>query len=161
MATPTQNQIDIKAIQTAICGGVVEGNKPLIEALLRDATKRHDVRNSFQAQTDKIYEIDGELKLVKGMLNTLMGSGDGNGGIVNRIDRDMGTLTEDVSALKSQVSEINRKMDKVIAGNEKSSSFMDGWKGVAMALGIIATCITAIGGMIGAMVFLFSHGLKP
>lgn len=147
--------IDFAALQRSITQGVIDGNKPIIDALLADGGKRHDLRQALQQNTDKVWEMDGELKLIKGWLITLMGNGDGNGGMVNRIDRDMTTLSDDVAGLKAQVAEVNKKLDSILPALSAQKSFTDGWKGVSIALGIIATCLSIIGGIGAGIIWLF------
>lgn len=162
-----QVALDLNALSAAICKGVVEGNVALVSELSKQAEKRHDLRDAVQANADKVWEIDGELKLLKGVMVTLVGSGDGSSGMVPRLEKDLKSLGDDMSSVKSDmrevqghVSGIRDDVKTILESQSTQRSFVDGWKGVAVALGIVGTCFTIIGGIITGLVWLFQHGAK-
>lgn len=169
------DRIDLKGLTAAVCAGVVEGNKPLVAALIDVRDKKHDLRERVQDNADKAWEIDGELKLVKGVMVTLVGNGDGSTGMVPRLERDMGSMgnqisevRNDMAALKAQVQnlsgtlgQINENIKALSAGQAQQKSWTDGWKGVGVAIGIISACLSVVAVMVSAIVWLFTHGIKP
>jgi hypothetical protein len=159
--------IATNALSAAICKGVTEGNASLVQAILGQSDKRHDLRNAVQQNADKVWEVDGELKLLKGIMVTLVGSGDGSTGMVPRLEVDMKKLGGDMASLKVEISEvrsdvgvINRNIESIMNAQSIQKSWTDGWKGVGVAIGSIAACITVIGGVIGVVVWLFTHGVR-
>jgi hypothetical protein len=161
------NTIDLPGLSTAICKGIVEGNSAMAAALIAEANRRHALRDMVQTNTDKVWEIDGELKLLKGVMVTLVGSGDGSTGMVPRLERDMRSLGEDVAGIKTDMREvqgdvagIRQDITKILNSQAGQQGWMDGWKGVGVALGIIGTCVTVVGGIITALIWLYAHGIR-
>jgi outer membrane murein-binding lipoprotein Lpp len=159
------NALDLKALSAAICDGVTKGNESLIAALVTVSGNSHALRNQVQANVDKVWEIDGELKLLKGVTVMLVGSGDGSTGMVPRMEKELGEVKSDVSDLKSDVREVRGDVSTIMGdikaireSQATQKSFMDGWKGVAVALGIVGACMTIIGTLIAGAVWLFQHG---
>jgi hypothetical protein len=135
---------------------VVEGNKELAAAFLAERNDRHDIRNIVQANVSKVYELDGEVKLLKGVMVTLVGDGTGSSGMVPRLERDLKTVGEDVANLASDVREVNGKVDaltdgmrKLVQNSEKSQGFMSGFTGAKVALGIIASIVAILAFLLG------------
>lgn len=145
------SDVDYAALRDAICKAIVEGNKPLIDSLGYTGDKRHELRNVIESLQHKVYEHDGELRLVKGGLITLMGTGDGSTGLVNRLDSEVTSIGSDVAELKGGMKLLNAGMDTLSAEvrqlaltTAKSTSFMDGWKGVGIAITIMAAMISIV-----------------
>jgi hypothetical protein len=157
MATSTTVNLEklTSSLATAVCKGVVEGNAQLIAVLAGEAKLRHDLRNTVDENAHKLWEHDGELKMLKGVIVSLTGNGDGSTGLVPRMEKDLRGVSEDVSTLKGDVRGLKQDVSTIMGdikairhGQSVQKSFMDGWKGVAVALGIVATCITVIGGIV-------------
>ena len=143
--------IKIDSLETAVCRGVVEGNKELIKAILEDRNSKHDLRDKVQDVADKTFELDGEVKLIKGVLITLVGNGDGSSGMVPRLERDLKSMGEDMSNLSSDVRALTLTMKsmaedvhKLATQGEQSRGFMAGWSGAKVALGILATLFSIL-----------------
>lgn len=159
---------DLNALSTAICKGVVEGNAALVANLVAQDAQRHNLHDAVQQNADKVWEIDGELKLLKGVIVSLVGSGDGSSGMVPRLEKDLKQMSGDVVLLGAEVRDMRADVNNI--GNDirairssqtEAKSWMDGWRGVGIAVGIIGTCTTVIGGIITGIVWLFTHGVKP
>jgi len=159
--------LDLKALSAAICEGVARGNETLIASLVIESNKRHDLRNIVQTNVDKIWEVDGELKLLKGVTVMLVGSGDGSTGMVPRMEQEMAELKDSVSSVKSDMREIvgsvsTMKDDvKAIRDSQASQAIKEAQVtgGVAVGRWIIGVCIAIIGFLATALIWLFSHGL--
>lgn len=151
---------DLNALSMAICRGVTEGNAPLVQAIVQRADKNHDLRNAVELNAAKVYEHDTEIKLLKGSILSLIGNGDGSTGSVPRLESSMSALRTDVSGLRGDVASMKASLDKLTVGQAEQKSWTDGWKGVGVAIGIITACFTVIGGVVTALVWLFTHGVK-
>lgn len=156
MAAATGLKLD--SLTTAICRGVVEGNRELVAVLLEERNKRHDLREKMQGVADKTYELDSEVKLIKGVIVTLVGNGDGSSGMVPRLERDMKAMGEDISSLASDVkvvtTTVNSMADdlkKLVEQQDKSQGFMASWSGAKTAL-------TILGALVGILTFLLARG---
>lgn len=159
---------DLNALSTAICKGVVEGNAALVANLVAQDAQRHNLRTAVQQNADKVWEIDGELKLVKGVMVSLVGNGDGSSGMVPRLERDLKQMGGDVVLLgaevrdmRADVSNIGSDIRAIRSSQTEAKSWMDGWRGVGIAVGIIGTCASVVGGIVTALIWLFTHGVKP
>jgi hypothetical protein len=111
-----------------------------------------------QSNIDKIYALDTEVKLLKGVILSLNGTGDGSTGSVPRLEAGMSALRSEVGGLRSDVTSIKDAVDKLTAGAGDQKAWTDGWKGVAVALGVIGTCLTIMGTLVAGAVWLFQHG---
>lgn len=155
MPSPT---IKLDALQTAVCRGVVEGNKELVAAFLDERIKRHDLRDDLQTVVNKTSELDGEVKLIKGVIVTLVGNGDGSSGMVPRLEKDMKAMGEDIANLASDVRDVTTTVN-VMAENiktllekqEKSTGFMAGFNGAKIA-------VTILGTIVAILTFLLARG---
>jgi hypothetical protein len=154
------SSLDMNALSSAVCKGLIEGNAPLVAAIVSGRNANHDVREHLQINTDKIYSLDTEVKLLKGVILSLNGTGDGSTGSVPRLESGMSALRADVSGLRSDVTSMKAAVDKLTAGQAEQKSWTDGWKGIGVAVALIGTCFTVIGGIITALVWLFQHGVK-
>jgi hypothetical protein len=135
---------------------VVEGNRELIRAILADRDVKHALREKVQDVADKSFELDGEVKLIKGVLVTLVGNGDGSSGMVPRLERDLKSMGEDMSNLSSDVRALTLTMTtmaedvrKLATQGEQSSGFIAGWTGAKTVLTIIGALITILAFLIG------------
>jgi hypothetical protein len=95
---------------------------------------------------------------------SLTGQGDGSTGAVPNMQREIRAMSGDMDALKAQVGMVqndvaamSRKLDQVLGQNVTQKAWTDGWKGVGVAIGIMGTCLTVIGSLIGGLVWLFTH----
>lgn len=159
---PNANQ---KVFTDAVAKGIVEGTLPLLKELSSHADKRHDLRNAMDTCANKVHELDSEVRGLKGVIFSLVGQGDGSTGLVPRVESEMKELKEDVATLKSDVGSIMEDIKAIRASQSKqddlqtkSNSFMDNWKGVGIAIGIMGTCVTIASGVVAALFWLFSHG---
>ena len=164
--SPTQKEL--ASLSKAIADGVSAGNDALLQSLTAQADKRHELRDKVQTTVDKVWEIDGELKLLKGIMVSLVGSGDGSTGMVPRLETDLKTLGGDVAEMKSEMNQlgsdvrgIRQDIATIMTAQSTQKSWTDGWKGVGVAVSIIAAALTAIGAMLTGMIWLFQHGVKP
>lgn len=157
----------MKTLSTAICLGVSEGNKPLLAALLDSSNKRHEIRGDVDSHGNKIAELDGEIKLLKSTLVSLIGGGDGSTGSVPALQREVKALGENVIGLSGQVSNVqsdmtamNTKIDTVIsrqsANAEESARFQGG---IAVGKWFIVKLVAAASGAGAMIAWLFTHGL--
>jgi hypothetical protein len=161
--------LDLNALSMAICKGVVEGNAPLVTMLSTQGEKRHDLRNSVQENTDKVYALDSEVKLLKGVIVSLVGDGTGSSGMVPRLERDLHTLGSDMSAVKTEMREVRADVSgirddikAIRSAQSEQRSWIDGASGAgAVGKFLIGACIAVIGGVITVLVWLFGHGIKP
>jgi hypothetical protein len=110
----------------------------------------------------------GELKLLKGVIVSLVGSGDGSSGMVPRLEKDLKQMSggvvllgAEVRDMRADVNNIGNDIRAIRSSQTEAKSWMDGWRGVGIAVGIIGTCATVIGGIITGIVWLFTHGVKP
>jgi outer membrane murein-binding lipoprotein Lpp len=156
--------LDLNTLSAAICKGVVEGNAGLVTSLASYGTQNHTLRDKVQQNADKVWEIDGELKLLKGVIVSLVGSGDGSSGMVPRLERDLKqvgdkvvTLSSEVQELRTDVSNIGSDIRAIRESQGESKTFMDGWRGVGIAVGIMGMCATVIAGVVTALFWLFMH----
>lgn len=149
MPAPT---FKIDALQAAVCRGVVEGNRELVAAFLDERNKRHDLRNDVQNVTDKTHGLDSEIKLIKGVIVTLVGNGDGSSGMVPRLERDLKVVGEDVANLAGDVRAVTATVNgmagdikTLLENKEKSQGFMAGWNGAKTAITILGTIVVILG----------------
>jgi hypothetical protein len=156
--------IDINALSAAICKGVAEGNALLIANLAAGNDPNHSLRNKVQANIDKTWELDGEIKILKGGFVSLIGAGDGTSGMVPRLEKDLKQvgekvifLSSEMQELRTDVSNIGSDIKSIRVSQGESKTWMDGWRGVGIALGIMGTCATVIGGIVTALFWLFMH----
>lgn len=148
--------LNLDAMQSAVCRGVVEGNKELVAAFIGERKGRHDLRDVVQANSDKVYQLDAEVKLLKGFMVTLVGNGDGSTGMVPRLEKDMKSMGEDISSLTSDVREVTTALKamaedvrSLVEAKEKSQGFMAGFSGAKIALAVISTIVTILAFLIG------------
>lgn len=153
MPTTTLN---IDAFQAAVSRAVVEGNRELIAAIVGERTARHDLREKVQGVADKNYELDSEIRLLKGFMVTLVGNGDGSSGMVPRLEKDMKSMGEDIANLASDVrnvtSTVNAMAENVrtlLEKQEKSTGFMAGFTGAKVALSVLAALASILAFLIG------------
>jgi hypothetical protein len=166
-ASRIQAQINYEDLRTAICKGVAEGNAPLVAGLVATAEKRHDFRDAMQTNVDKVYQLDGEIKLLKGMMVSLMGTGDGSGGVVPRLERDMSKLGTDMASITAEMKEVRSDVSSMkddVKAIRDAQTKQENWSsevkgGTATGKWLIGMAITVISGVISAMAYLFSHGI--
>ena len=161
--------LKLDSLTTAICRGVVEGNRELVAVLGEDRNKRHDLRGVVDGQGNKLHELDSEIKLLKGFIFTLMGNGDGSTGMVPRLERDVREMGESISTLATNVATVTvtvqnvaddvkavlAEQKKLAAEQDTSKNFMAGWSGAKVALSIVISVMTAV---IGILTFLLARG---
>lgn len=160
--------VDYEKLAASLCRGIADGNRELVTAIVTAGDKRHELRDTVQQTVDKNWEIDGELKLLKGVMVTLVGDGSGASGLVNRLEKEVHgigtrvtTLTTEVSGLRGDMERVAESIDILSKAQSKNRSFMDGWKGVGIFLGIVGTCLTIMGSLIAGLIWLFTHGVSP
>jgi hypothetical protein len=159
--------VDFRALTEAICEGIVRGNAGVVSAFSTERERRHALADDVQTNMNKVYELDKEMVLVKGMLVALIGKdADGTTGLVPRMDSDMRELKTDVTVIKGQVREISDNQEamavnirSILATQGQQSSWMDGWKGVGVAIAVGSCAITFVGGIIAALMWLYQHGM--
>lgn len=156
--------MDYDRLVASISRGVADGNAALISQLVNRSDANHDLRGIVQVNIDKTYALDAEVKLLKGMIFSLLGNGDGSTGMVPGIQRNVTDMGGEVAGLKADIGQVKRdisgldaKIDKMLIAQSEQKSWTDGWKGVAVALGILGTCITIMGTLIAALVWLYTH----
>lgn len=158
--------IDLKALSDSICDGIVKGTAGVISEFSRGADSRHKLANDVQVSMNKVYELDKEMVLVKGMLVALIGKdADGSSGLVPRMDSDMKELKTDVTTIKGEMREMKEdfgamaaNIKTILAAQSKQTSWTDGWRGVGFAVVFGATCVTVIGGVVAGLLWLYQHG---
>lgn len=153
------------AMATTMATAMGTALAPLVEALRQDQSYRHKLRNDIQGCVDKNAELDTEVRLLKGVQVQLMGDGSGTSGMLPALQRegtktqnDVSELRSDMRLVKDTLERMERSMGQLQAGQVKSKTFMDGWRGLGVAIGIIGTCVTIIGGIVAAVVWLYTHG---
>jgi len=164
-----QSQLDLNALTVAVSKGIIDGTANVVAGFATAAEKRHAMQNDLQDSTHKVYELDGEIKLLKGMMISLMGNGDGSSGVVPRLEKDMSTLGTDMASVKAEMrevrSDISSMKDDVKAIRDaqiKQENWSAGVKGgTSVGRWLIGMAVTVISGIISIVVYLFAHGLKP
>ena len=162
-----QSPIDLKALADSISDGIIRGNASVISSFTNESDRRHSLANAVQQNADKVYQLDKEMVLVKGMLVALIGKdADGTTGLVPRMDSDMRELKTDVVIIKGEMKEMKDDMSAmasnirvILDAQGRTNSWMDGWRGVGAAIALGATCVTLIGGVIMALWWLYQHGI--
>jgi hypothetical protein len=157
------------ALSMAISKGVTEGLSPLLSAIAGNSSKSHDLRNLVQVNTDKMYSLDGEVKLLKGFVVSLMGTGDGSSGSVPSLQKDVRLMGEDMSTLKSDVRDLRgdiRTIGEDLKAIRQAQANQDALTnkasgGLVAGRWLIGTFVTLILMIISTVVYLFSHGVKP
>jgi hypothetical protein len=161
--------IDLNALQTSISRGIIEGTAGVVSSIADSAKKRHDLREIVDSQMNKVWELDGDVKLLKGMMSRLIGTGDESSGMVPRLERDMSALGKNVAALtttvqdvQSDVTDMKGNIKTILDAQTKQNSFQAGiLGGAAVGKWLVGTCITVIIGVITGLIWLFGHGIKP
>jgi hypothetical protein len=160
--------VDLAALGQAITRSIVDGNEALVRSLMDRSDRNHDLRGVVQANTDKVYALDAEVKLLKGVIVALNGSGDGSSGSVPRLEAGVTGLRSDVAALSGEVGAMRGEMRSMglevkalSAAQTQQKSWTDGWKGVGVAITIMGACVGLMGAAAAAVIWLFSHGVKP
>jgi hypothetical protein len=165
---PTQ-PIDLHALTSAISKGIVEGTTGVVSGLAESAKKRHDFREIVDQNVHKVWELDGEVKLLKGMMTSLIGTGDGSSGMVPRLERDMSALGKDMASVKATVQEmqadisgINRNIETILAAQQEQQNFVSEVKGGSLVgKFLIGMSVTVIMGVVSGLLWLMTHGVKP
>ncbi len=153
--------LDLNALSASICRGIVEGNGPLVSAIIAASDKGQEIKAAVAQNSAKNWELDGEVKLIKGVIVALQGNGDGSTGMVPGMQRDMKAIGDQVARLTSAVDGMALQVSKLMKGHAEQKSWTDGWKGVGIAIGIMSACLTMVGTLIAAIVWLFTHGVRP
>jgi len=99
-------QFTLQEFSSAICSGIIQGNTPLVTALADSSEKRHSVRNLAETALNKTYELDKEVIGLKGVMTMLTGKGDGETGLIARMDDEMQELKRDMATVKSDMREM-------------------------------------------------------
>jgi hypothetical protein len=160
------SQIDLKALSESIADGIIRGNSGVVTGFTTESDRRHRLADAIQSNTDKVYQLDKEMVLVKGMLVALIGKdADGSSGLVPRMDSDMKELKTDVVIIKGEMREMKDDVAsmaaniKVIMDSQgKTNSWLDGWRGVGFAIGFAATVIAVVGGIVSGLLWLYHNG---
>lgn len=162
--SPSQAVVDLNRLQESISSGIISGTAGVVAGFAAEASKRHDMRGVVDQTQQKVYELDREVVLLKGMMTALIGKGDGETGMVPRVERDMSGLKTVVTTLQGQIRELDDKVEGMAANIQTimdkqgtQTSFMAGWKGVYIAVGLAATCCTVIGGIVAGVIWLYHH----
>ena len=147
-----QNQLDLNSLSKSLSDGITAGTAQVVSSFAASAESSR-----------KVTELDKEVGLVKGYLTSLIGAtADGSTGMVPRLERDMQELKTDMTTVKSEVRELKVTVDEmgkniktIMEAQADQASWMAGWRGVGVAIGIAATCITIIGGIVAAIIWLY------
>lgn len=85
--------------------------------------------------------LEGRVRVAEEKVHTIIGTGDGGTGALNEVRRGQESLERAVSEIATNVKIIQEQTKD----SGKTKEFMQGWKGVGIALAIMAS----IGGLIG------------
>jgi len=151
MAASKSQLVTVNLIElgTTISKGIQLGNEELLKVITIQSEKRHDLIQTVQSVVEKVYNLDAEVKLSKGMLVSLIGMGDGSTGSVPRIESDMRSLKNDMATTKSEMTEVKSEMTKMGADVKALLNIKAEFKGGAVvSKWVVTTCITIILSMI-------------
>jgi hypothetical protein len=164
---PRNPAVKLNDLTNALSEAISKGNISLVNALEDNADRSVTLHSSVQENSKKVGELDTEVKLVKGVIVSLVGSGDGSSGLIPRMEKDMTGVVRDVSGIKSDIQGIKEDISQMLNNNKedrlalivamkedraammtemiairtsqsRQNTFLDGWKGVGKALGILA-----------------------
>ena len=160
----SQSVVNLDKLESAISKGIIAGTAGVVTSFATESSKRHDLRNTVDQTMQKVYDLDREVVLLKGMMTSLIGKGDGETGMVPRLERDMSSLGKEMTEVKTEVQElradvasVKEDVQAIRAAQANQTSFTDGWRGVGVFLGIMATVISIVGGTVLGIIWLYRH----
>jgi hypothetical protein len=158
-ATQTVKQApeSVQAIGASVGAAVTDALLPMLTAIRDESVKRHDANDSAQTALDLATVATADLKHLTRRVDALLGDGSGDNGQIASMQKTIRKTETDVTEIKGDMKTVLTALAKQETITSKSSSFMDGWKGVAVAIAVAASCFTLIGGIIAVVVWLYKH----